>query len=99
MSTYVLLINYAQQGIANIKEGPGRLEAAKKTVKALGGEIKGFYLTMGRYDLVALVEAPDDETVARLALTFGSGGAIRTETLRAFTEDEYRQIIAALPSL
>lgn len=54
---------------------------------------------MGRYDLIAVVEAPDDKSVARLVLTFGSGGAIRTETLRAFTEDEYRQIIAALPSL
>lgn len=53
---------------------------------------------MGRYDLVAVTEAPDDESVAKLALLFGSGGAIRTETLRAFTEDEYRQIIAGLPS-
>jgi uncharacterized protein with GYD domain len=99
MSTYILLINYTQQGIENIKEGPGRLDAAKEAVKAMGVEIKGFYLTMGRYDLIALIEAPDDESIARLALTLGSGGAIRTETLRAFTEDEYRQIITALPSL
>ena len=96
MSTYILLANYTQQGIANIKEGPGRLDAAKEAVKAMGGEIKGFYLTMGRYDLIAVVEAPDDESVARLALTFGSGGSIRTETLRAFPEGEYRQIIGAL---
>ena len=99
MSTYILLINYTQQGIENIKEGPGRLDAAKETVKAVGGEVKGFYLTMGRYDLVSIIEAPDDESVAKLVLAFGSGGAIRTETLRAFTEDEYRQLIAALPSL
>lgn len=97
MSTYILLINYTQQGIENIKEGPGRLDAAKDAVKAMGGEIKGFYLTMGRYDLTAIVEAPDDETATRLVLALGSGGAIRTETLRAFTEGEYRQIIAALP--
>lgn len=99
MPTYILLINYTQQGIENIKAGPGRLEVAKEAAKAMGGEIKGFYLTMGRYDLVALVEAPNDEAVAKLVLAFGSGGAIRTETLRAFTEDEYRQLIAALPSL
>lgn len=97
MSTYILLANYTQQGIANIKEGPGRLDAAKDAVKAMGGEIKGFYLTMGRYDLIAVVEAPDDEAAAKLALRFGSGGSIRTETLRAFPEDEYRHIIAALP--
>ena len=51
---------------------------------------------LGRYDMVVVGEAPDDETVAKLALAIGSGGAVRTETLRAFTEDEYRQIIAAL---
>jgi uncharacterized protein with GYD domain len=99
MPTYIALINYTQQGIEKIKEGPGRLDAAKEAVKAMGGEMKGFYLTMGRYDLISIIEAPDDETVAKLVLTFGSGGAIRTETLRAFTTDEYRQIIAALPSL
>lgn len=99
MPTYIVLINYTQQGIENIKAGPSRLDAAKEAAKAMGGEIKGFYLTMGRYDLVAIVEAPDDESVAKLVLAFGLGGAIRTETLRAFTEGEYRQIIAALPSL
>ena len=97
MPTYIVLTNYTQQGIANIKEGPGRLDAAKEAVKAMGGEFKGFYLTMGRYDLVSIIEAPDDESVAKLALVIGSQGAIRTETLRAFPEDEYRQIIAALP--
>ena len=51
----------------------------------------------GKYDMVVVSEAPDDETVAKLALSIGSGGAVRTETLRAFTEDEYREIIAALP--
>jgi len=63
----------------------------------MGGEFKGFYLTMGRYDLISIIEVPDDESVAKLALAIGSGGTIRTETLRAFTEDEYRQIVASLP--
>jgi uncharacterized protein with GYD domain len=52
---------------------------------------------MGRYDLVVVSEAPDDETASKVALTLGAAGAIRTETLRAFNEDEYRKIIAALP--
>lgn len=54
-------------------------------------------MTLGRYDVVAVGEVPDDETAAKLALSLSSAGAIRTETLRAFTEDEYRDIIAALP--
>jgi uncharacterized protein with GYD domain len=63
----------------------------------MGAEIKQFFLVVGQYDMVALVEAPDDETMAKLALFLGSKGNVRTETLRAFTEDEYREIIAGLP--
>ena len=63
----------------------------------MGGEIKEIYLVMGQYDLVVIGEVPDDETAAKLGLMIGSGGAIRPETLRAFTEDEYRNIIASLP--
>lgn len=63
----------------------------------MGTEIKAFYLVMGQYDAVVVSEAPDDETAAKLALAIGSLGNIRTETLRAFAEDEFRKIIAALP--
>lgn len=97
MPTYITLMNWTQKGIENVKESPNRLDMAKKAFQAAGAELKGFYLAMGRYDMVLVGEAPDDETAAKLALTIGSGGAIRTETLRVFTEDEYRQIIAALP--
>jgi len=97
MPTYIVLLNYTQQGIQKIKESPARLDAAKKAFKAMGAELKQWYLVMGRYDAVVIAEAPNDETVAKLALAVGSQGAIHTETLRAFTEDEYRKIIAALP--
>jgi uncharacterized protein with GYD domain len=97
MSTYIMLIRWTQQGIANVKDSPTRLDAAKKGFQAMGAELKQFYLVTGQYDMVAIAEIPDDETAAKLALSIGAGGAIRTETLRAFTEDEYRQIIAALP--
>jgi uncharacterized protein with GYD domain len=70
---------------------------AKQAFKAMGAELKQMYLVMGQYDLVIIGEVPDDETVAKLSLAIGSGGNIRTETFRAFTEDEYRKIIAALP--
>ena len=96
MATYVILINWTQKGIENVKDSPSRLDMAKKAFQAAGSEIKEFFLVTGRYDMVVVAEAPDDETVAKLALTVGSGGAIRTETLRAFPEGEYRKIIAAL---
>ena len=97
MSTYISLIRYTEKGIKNVKESPSRLDAAKKAFQAMGAELKEFYLVTGQYDMVIVSEAPNDETVAKLSLTIGSGGAIRTETLRAFTEDESRKIIAALP--
>jgi uncharacterized protein with GYD domain len=97
MSTYITLVNFTQKGIENIKESPNRLDAAKKVFQALGAEMKGFYLVMGRYDIVLISEAPNDETVAKIALSLGGAGAVRTESFRAFTESEYREIVASLP--
>jgi uncharacterized protein with GYD domain len=95
--TYVSLINFTHQGITSIKDAPARLDAAKPMLAELGVELKAYYLTMGRHDVVTVVEAPDDTAVAKLLLTLGSMGNISTETLRAFTEDEFRQLIASLP--
>lgn len=97
MATYIILINYTQQGMQNIKQSPERLDAARNAFKAMGGDLGQWYLTMGEYDAVIVGEAPDDETVARLLLSVGSLGNVRTQTLRAFTEDEYRKLIASLP--
>lgn len=97
MATYIALGRYTQQGIQNIKEGPARTNAARKNIQALGGEFKAFYIVMGQYDFVTIIEAPDDETAAKLALATASEGNVRIETLRAFTEDEYREIVASLP--
>lgn len=96
MATYVSLLRYTEQGIRNIKESPSRLDAAKKAFQAAGAELKQFYLAMGRYDIVIISEAPDDETTAKIALGIGSLGNIRTETMRVFTESEYRKIIGSL---
>jgi len=60
-------------------------------------ELKSWYLTMGQYDIVGVIEAPDDETMAKVALALGALGNFRTETMRAFSEEEYRAIVAALP--
>ncbi len=97
MPTYISLLRYTQQGVQNIKEGPARLDSAKQAFKAMGGELKQWYLVLGQYDAVVISEGPDDETAAKLALAIGSQGNIRTETFRAFTEDEFRKLIAALP--
>ena len=97
MPTYITLINWTQQGVENVKESPARLERAKAATRAAGGEIKEFYLTMGRYDLVAIVEAPSDEVYAAAILAIASAGGIRSESLRAFNEDEYRGIIGRVP--
>jgi uncharacterized protein with GYD domain len=97
MPTYITLVRWTQQGIQNIKESSARLDAAKQAFKAMGAELKEIYLVMGRYDLVVIGDVPNDETVAKLSLAIGATGNIRTETLRAFPEDEYLKIIADLP--
>ncbi len=97
MPTYIMLSRFTEQGLSNIKDSPGRLETAKQTFKGLGAELKEFYLVTGRYDVIVVVEAPDEETVTRAALAIGSRGAIRTETVRAFTESEYVDVIGSLP--
>ena len=96
MPHFVNLIRYTQQGIAKIKESPARLEAAKRTAEKAGGKIHAWYLTMGQYDAVIITEFPNDEAVAKFALAVGALGNVTTETLRAFTEGEYRNIVGGL---
>jgi uncharacterized protein with GYD domain len=96
MPTYISLLQYTQQGIAAIKQGPARLDAAKQAYKKAGGELKAFYLTIGQYDAVAIADLPDDTALAKIALALGAQGNVRTETLRGFSEPEYRRIIAEL---
>jgi len=97
MPTYVALCKWTNQGIQSVKQSPGRLEAGKKAFAAAGMKIKDFYMVMGQYDMVIVGEAPDDATYAKALLTLASAGNIQTETLRAFTEDEYRTIVSSLP--
>ena len=97
MATYITLYTYTQQGIENIKESPDRLDSARDLIRSMGAELKEFYLVNGQYDLVTISEAPDDETATKIALAIASAGNVKTETLRAYPEEEYRKIIAALP--
>lgn len=92
MPTYVTLLRYTQQGAAKVKESPKRLDAGREAFKKIGVEIKDTYLLMGRYDLLCVIEAPDDESVAKALLTLGSQGNVQTETMKAWNEDEFRKI-------
>lgn len=96
MNTYIQLASWTEQGARNVKDAPARLEAAKKAIKELGGELKAFYLTFGAHDIVAIFDLPSDEAAARFALTLAKAGNVRTETLKAFGETEYRDIVGSL---
>ena len=97
MPTYISLIHYTEQGVKTFSELSQRLEETKKAGESVGVKLVGYYLTMGQYDAVAISEAPDDHTIAKLALAAGARGNVRTETFRAFTEDEAKTIAAELP--
>jgi uncharacterized protein with GYD domain len=96
MPYFVTLLRYTQQGIAKVKESPKRLDAAKKAAEKAGGKIHAWYLTMGKYDAVLISEFPDDEVAAQFMLSVGAQGNVSTQTLKAFTEAEYRKIIGGL---
>ena len=96
MPTYISLINFTQKGAETIKDGPKRLEAAKQRFRDAGAELKAFYLVTGQYDAVSIVEAPNDEVVAKLALGTAALGFVRSQTCRAFPEGEYKTIVASM---
>jgi uncharacterized protein with GYD domain len=96
MPTYVSLVRYTDQGVKTFKDLKSRLDDTRRAGESLGATLKGFYLTMGQYDAVVITEAPDDATVAKLALGAAGRGNVRTETLRAFTEDEAMRIAEEL---
>ena len=97
MNTYLILVNFTQQGVQNIKDSPSRVDAYRRLCEESGGKMISFNLAMGRYDLVVLVELPDDVTIAKLNLATASKGNIKTETLKLYSESEYQEIIASIP--
>ena len=97
MATFILLANWTREGFRDIKDSPNRLDSFKAACKDLGPEILAYYMTMGPYDMVIIVEAPDDETIALLALAGGAQGHTQTLTLKAFPEEHYRRTVASLP--
>ncbi|MFE1602361.1 GYD domain-containing protein [Methylobacterium sp. ID0610] len=96
MTTYIVLANWTDQGARAVRDSPQRLDAAKALLSAMGGHFQHFFLTMGPYDFVAIYEAPDDAVAARFSLQLGMLGNLRAETLKAFPEAAYRQIVQSL---
>ncbi len=96
MSHYILLINWTEQGISKINESSDRYSAFKSSVENAGGKLIGGYYTFGEYDVVLIIEAPNDEVVMSLMLKVGSYGNVRTKTLKAFTAEEGKTIIKDL---
>ena len=97
MSKFISLVKYTSKGLENIKDSPNRLNAVKQLCKYMGAKVDAFYLTMGRYDIILIVDAPDPETAAKIILSISSKGSVSTETLPAFPEEEYRKIISDIP--
>jgi len=97
MPTFISLVNWTDQEIKNVKDSPNRAEAATAALEALGGEVKGMYITSGQYDLVMIADVPDGEVMAKFALSVGAQGNVRTNTFRAFDQGEFQRIISDLP--
>jgi uncharacterized protein with GYD domain len=93
MPMYVALIDWTDQGVRSFKESVDRYEAAQGQLESLGVTFEDIYWTLGAHDIVAVIDAPDDETLAAGLLAVAAQGNIRTTTLRAFNKDEMRSVI------
>ncbi len=96
MPRYVILINWTEQGARSVTETTHRADQVRQMIEQMGGRMETLLWTQGRYDLVGIIEAPDEETAAAIGLRAGMAGAVRTETLRAYDADEMSRILAKL---
>ena len=96
MVTYVVLGNFTDQGIRNAKDSPKRAEAFKKTAETFGVTVKELFWTQGRYDVVTILDAPDELAAMTLSLSLGALGNVRTESLRAFSAADMTKVVAKM---
>ena len=96
MATYIVISNYTDQGIRNVRETTNRADVVRDTAKKFGVTVKEIYWTLGAYDVVALFDAPDDASITTLALALGAGGNVRTQVMRAFTQQEMKNVLGKL---
>jgi len=97
MPTFILSLSWTDQGIRSVKDAPKRAEASKELAKKLGIQIKEVYLTSGENDILIILDAPDGDNVAKLALALGSQGNVRTRMARAWPQSEFQKLISELP--
>lgn len=97
MALYVVLYRLTEQGIRNVKDSPDRIDKGIKAAESMGGKVIGFYSTMGEYDYVSIGEFPNDELAAQFLLALGSSGNVTTTTLKAFSIDQFKEIVSKLP--
>ncbi|KXU87808.1 GYD family protein [Paraburkholderia monticola] len=97
MATYVVLLQFTDQGVRAVKNTVQRAGQAAEMAKSFGCEMKQIYWTMGEYDLVSIVEAADEQSFLAFGLALGSAGNVRSQTLRAFNKDEISAVIGRLP--
>jgi len=96
MGHYIILGNYTEQGIKNVKDSPKRDEEARRMIEKAGGKMQLYY-TMGEHDFVAIIEMPSDEEMAKFLLQVGRAGNVRTKTLKAWSEIEIHKVMSQLP--
>ncbi len=97
MPIYICLMRLTDQGLKDIKNAPKRIEEAVKALEAMGGKLIGFYTVMGEYDYVGIAEVPSDEVAMAYLLGLGSGGTVKTTTLKAFTREQFKAVVERLP--
>ncbi len=97
MPIYITLMKLTEKGVKELQDAPKRIETGIKYMERLGGKLLGFYVTFGEYDYIGIAEAPNDEVAMRFLLGLGSAGNIRTTTLKAFTKEQYAEIIKKVP--
>jgi uncharacterized protein with GYD domain len=96
MATYIMLGQFTDQGIRNVKETTRRADAVKEMAKKVGATVRDVYWTMGRYDIAAIVEAPDEASATAFFLSIAALGNVRTQSLRAFTAEEMSGILGKM---
>ncbi|MBR0826613.1 GYD domain-containing protein [Bradyrhizobium manausense] len=96
MVAYVVLANFTDQGVRNVKDSPKRADAFREMAKTFGATVKEIVWTQGRYDVVTFIEAPDEASIMSLSLSLGALGNVRTETLRAFSAPEMTKIVGQM---
>jgi uncharacterized protein with GYD domain len=97
MPTFILSLNWTEQGIKSVKDSPKRAQAARELGKKLGVEIKQVFLTSGDSDLLLIVDTASGDNIAKFALALGTQGNVRTKTARAWSEAEFQKFLAELP--